>query len=281
MIKIGDLSKLSYISVKTLRFYDEIGLLKPAQVDSMTGYRYYSVSQLARLQRILALKDLGLSLQQITMLLNGDLPADQMVGMLRRRQVELFQEINKNRAMLARIETRLRQFEQENTMSEIDVTIKSIPALWVASVRGTVPTYPEQDPLWDQLMMAMRISNIEPLEPCFCIDHDPEYKDRDHDLEVCFFVSDAVVKRVQEDLVIEPPAVIRQLPAVETMASLIHHGPFLTLPNAYQDMLHWLGENGYRICGPNREIYIQAGEGKVRQDDPSYITEIQFPVEKM
>jgi DNA-binding transcriptional MerR regulator len=89
MFKIGDLSKLSRVSVKTLRYYDEIGLLKPAQVDRFTGYRYYSFDQLPRLNRILALKDLGFSLEQIAQVLNEGLPPAQLRGMLRLRQMEL------------------------------------------------------------------------------------------------------------------------------------------------------------------------------------------------
>ena len=87
MLKIGDFSKLSLVSVKALRYYDELGLLKPVQVDEFTGYRYYSTSQLTRLNRILALKDLGLALEQIAQLLDQDLTPDQVRGMLKLKQI--------------------------------------------------------------------------------------------------------------------------------------------------------------------------------------------------
>lgn len=273
MIKIGDFSKLSLLSVKTLRYYDELGLLKPVHVDRFTGYRYYAASQLPRLQRILALKELGLSLQQIGMLLDGDLPAEQVVGMLRRRQVELQEEIGASQSMLARVEARLRQFEQEKTMPENEVIIKSVPAMWIVSVRGIVPTYPAQGPLWEQLAGAMQKAGITPLEPCFTLDHDQEHKETDHDLEVCYATSG--------EKEIDPPAQARQLPAVETMASLMHHGPFNTLYQSYQVIMQWLDANGYQITGPGREIYISVGNGEGRQDDPSYVTEIQFPVQRI
>ena len=93
MLKIGDFSKLSLVSVKALRYYDERGLLKPARVDPSTGYRFYSVSQLSRLNRILALKDLGLDLSQIAQLLDLELTPDQIRGMLRLKQVELHQQL--------------------------------------------------------------------------------------------------------------------------------------------------------------------------------------------
>lgn len=281
MIKIGDFSKISHVTVKTLRYYDEMSLLKPVQVDPMTGYRYYAAAQLSQLQRILALKDLGLSLQQIALLLEGDLTAGQMAGMLRRRQVELRQEVNRQQATLDRIEARLKEFEQENTMTTIDVTIKSIPACWIASVRGMVPTYPKQGKLWDQLHTAMRTARLEITPPCFCLDHDSEYKERDHDLEVCYFIPDSIGEELGEGVIDHSKAVIRRLPAEESMASLVHHGPYNSLTQAYQEMLRWLDASGYQITGPNREIYIYSGDGPLRQDDPTYISEIQFPVKML
>ena len=129
MFKIGDFSKLSRVPVKTLRYYDEIGLLPPEQVDQYTGYRYYSAHQLERLNRILALKDLGLSLEQIRQMLVQSLPADQIRGMLRLKQAELAEEISDNQARLARVEARLRQIEQENGMPDYEVTIKKLPPI--------------------------------------------------------------------------------------------------------------------------------------------------------
>jgi DNA-binding transcriptional MerR regulator len=273
MIKIGDFSKLSLLSVKTLRYYDEMGLLKPVQVDRFTGYRFYSASQLPRLNRILALKEMGLTLEQIRMLLENDLPVEQLVGILRRRQVELRQEMRENEAMLQRVEARLRQFEQENTMPKNEVTIKSIPALWVASVRGIVPTYPEQYILWDQLEPLLQKAQVKPAGPCFTLDHDPEYHEKDHDLEVC--------EPLAGEARLEAPAQVRLLPAVESMASLIHEGPFSTLYQSYQDMLKWIETNGYQIVDCNREIYVevrgQAGAG----EDAGKVTEIQFPVKRV
>src|SRR5512143_3025631 len=113
MIRIGDFSKLSRVSIKTLRFYDEMGLLKPIEVDRFTGYRYYEFDQLPRLYRILALKDLGFSLEEIGRLFEGDLPTEQMRGMLKLRQAEIRQQVAEEAERLERVEYRLRQIEQE------------------------------------------------------------------------------------------------------------------------------------------------------------------------
>jgi effector-binding domain-containing protein len=272
MIKIGDFSKLSRVTVKTLRYYDELDLLKPVQVDPFTGYRFYAAQQLLLLNRILALKDLGISLAQIKRLLKDGLPQEQMLGILRQRQVELEHEIEGSQAKMERVLARLRQFEQENSMSTVDVVMKSVPAITIASVRGKVPSYTSQDPLWEQLEMRLQQAGVKPIEPCFTIDHDKEYRETDHDLEVCEPIS-GMVKLPQ-------PVEVRTLPAEKVMASLIHHGPFNTLTQSYQKMVKWLEENGYQISGPGREIYISTGEGPVKQDDPSYVVEIQFPVSK-
>ena len=128
------------MSIKTLRYYDEMGLLRPIHVDRFTGYRYYEFDQLAELYRILALKDLGFALEEIGRFLDSDLSVEQMRGMLKLRQAEIRQRVEEEAARLERVERWLREIEQEDSMSKYDVVIKKIEPLNVASVRGVVPT---------------------------------------------------------------------------------------------------------------------------------------------
>ncbi|MBI5035172.1 MAG: MerR family transcriptional regulator [Chloroflexi bacterium] len=273
MFKIGDFSKLSQLSVKTLRYYDELGLLKPVEVDRFTGYRYYSADQLPRLNRILALKDLGLSLEQIASLLDDDLPAAQIRGMLRLKQSEMRERVKEEQARLARVEARLRQIEQEGKMPTYEVVIKKVPTLRVASLRGIIPSFSEQGEMWNELETYLGQQRIKPIGPCLTLYHDTEYKDHDVDAEV----SEPVEASVRSN---SARIKVYDLPAVESMASTVHHGPFNTLSQAYNALMQWIQTNGYRICGPDREIYVKANEPP-RQDDPSYVTEIQIPVEKV
>src|SRR5262249_55442706 len=141
MFKIGDFSRLSQVPVKTLRYYDEIGLLRPIHIDPFTSYRYYALSQLTRLNRILVLKDLGFSLEQIAQLLAEEMPTTQIRGMLRLKQAELQRQLAEDQARLARIEARLRQIEGGDQMPTHDVVIKHVPSQTVASLRETIPTY--------------------------------------------------------------------------------------------------------------------------------------------
>lgn len=272
MFKIGDFSKLSQVTVKALRYYDERGLLKPVEVDRFTGYRFYSADQLPRLNRILALKDLGLSLDQIATLLHDRVTAEQMRGMLRLKQIEAQARVEEDRARLARVEARLRQIEQEGKMPTSEVVIKQVPAQRVASVRDTIPTYSQQDRLWNELYAHLGQNRVQFNGPCFTLYHDTEYRERDVDTEVCQPIAGAASGSAR--------VTIRELPAAETMASVVHKGPFTTINQAYNAVMQWIQANGYRICGSNREIYLHTGN-PVRQDDPSYVTEIQIPVEKV
>ena len=258
-------------NVKALRYYDEIGLLRPAQIDRFTGYRYYSMDQLPRLNRILALKDLGLSLEQSARLLDKELPPDQLRGMLKLKQAELQQQADEVEARLARIEARLRQIEQEGKMSTYDVVIKKVEPQLVAAVRGVVPTPPEQGSLWKELGTFFSQRKAATPGPCFTLYHDVEYKERDLDLEVCEPLGAPVsgTERVR----------VYELPGAERMASTIHHGPFVTINEGYQAIMQWIEANGYRITGPCREVYLQEAQNG-SQTDPNTVTEIQFPVEK-
>jgi effector-binding domain-containing protein len=268
MIKIGTFSRISQVSVKTLRYYDEIGLLKPAQIDRFTGYRFYAIEQLPQLNRILALKELGFSLEQIAQVMRQGLSAEELRGILRLKQAEITLRLQSDQDMLSRIETRIKQIEQENQMPTYDILIKKIEPFAIASTRGIIPSYPEQGGLWNTLESYLAANKTQPAGPCFTIYHadEPEI-----DAEVC----EPLAAPIQAD----EPVKSYLLPGVEAAASTIHHGPFVTIGDAYAALIKWIEENGYQICGPCREIYLRPSNNG-SQTDPSTLTEIQFPVRK-
>ncbi len=279
MIRIGDFSSLGRVSVKTLRFYDERGLLKPVHVDQSTGYRYYEYHQLPRLHRILALKDLGFSLEEISALLRDDLSTGQLRGMLKLRQAEAARTVQDETERLERVEARLKQIEQEDGMSTYDVVIKRVEPVTVASVRGIVPTPPQQGPLWEELGKHLAAHPVKTHGPCLTLYHDTEYKERDWDVEAC--------QPIDGHLAEAGRVKVQTLPAVDTMACVVHHGPFKTIGEAYQAIMQWIDQNGYRISGPGREVVLRepepAGPGTqmaASQVDPETVVEVQYPVEK-
>jgi effector-binding domain-containing protein len=271
MIRIGDFSRLSRVSIKTLRYYDEMGLFKPIEVDRFTGYRYYSASQLPRLNRILALRDLGLSLEQIAQVLDEGVSPEQLRGMLRLKRAELQQHIADEQERLARVEARLNTIELEDTMPDYDVVIKQIELQLVAGARDTLSSYPEIGRLFDEVYGYLARHGVSgPGLIGAAIWHDDEFKTRDIDGEAAVFLK----KSLPESERVK----IYKLPGA-TMASVIHKGAFNKFSQAYEAVLHWGEANGYKIAGPNREVYLYCTQ-PVRQDDDSYVTEIQFPVEK-
>lgn len=272
MFKIGDFSKLSRVSVKALRFYADIGLLPAAHIDTFTGYRYYMADQLPRLNRILALKDLGFTLEQIASALTEGLSPEQLRGMLRLKQAEIERRMQEDQELLARVETRLQQIEQEGKMSQYEVVIKKTSPIRVASLREFVPSYSAIGRLLGEVYGYLQQHGVKPAGPSGAIWHDPGHKESDLDGEA--FVP------IEGDLAGNDRIKVTTLPAVETMASVIHHGSYNRFNQAYQAIITWIEANGYTITGLNREIYLQC-DADVKQDDESYVSEIQFPVTKV
>ncbi len=263
---------MSQVTIKALRYYDEMGLLKPISVDQFTGYRYYAVEQLARLNRILALKDLGLSLEQVAQVLNEGISPERLRGMLQLKQAELRQHIADEQARLTRVESRLKDITMEDTMPDYDVVLKQVEPQLVASVRETLPSYPSIGRLIGEIYDYLHSLGAESQATLAAARwYDDEYKTSDIDSEAVVYLKQPIPasERVK----------VYELPAA-TVASVVHKGAYNTFSQAYEATFRWIEANGYRVVGPNSEIYLYCTE-PVRQDDDSYVTELQFPVEKI
>jgi DNA-binding transcriptional MerR regulator len=266
-LKIGDFARLGQVTVQTLRHYDDLGLLKPVEVDAFSSYRYYTFEQLPRLHRILALKDFGLSLEQISQLLAQDLLPSELRGMLKLKQSELREQVQDQIDRLERIEARLRQIEQENILPPYEVVLRRIEPLLIASVRGFLPTYWDATPLWMELAEKMSRAGISAAGPYFSIYHAPEPQ---IDTEACV----PVIPAAREQSILP----VYELPAVEQMACTIHHGPFTGLINGFTALFKWVDANGYQMAGPDREIYLLHPSKVDFANDVQAITELQVPV---
>lgn len=268
MLKIGDFSALAQVSIKTLRYYDQAGLLRPAHVDDQSGYRYYSAGQLAQLHRILALRDFEFSLEQIAELLRDGVTAEQMRGMLLLQQKELEQRVREEGDRLSRLSSRIRVIERENEMA-YEVILKSLPKQKIASVREVVPGYAAVGSLCAKVASGLGPAMAHVTLPV-AIWHDHEYKEKDVDAEAGFYL--------RGDVAAVDGVRVHELPET-TAAAVIHNGSYQRLREAYDALLKWVAANEYQIAGPIRELYLHVTE-PVRQDDETYVTEIQVPVVK-
>ena len=154
MLKIGEFSRLSQVTVATLHHYDEIGLLKPAQIDKFTNYRYYTLEQLPHVHRILALKELGLSLDQIIQMVNTELPTEQLRGMLALKEAEAQQRVDEETARLARIRFHIRQIEMEASMSHLDIRIKKIEPMHALTIRFLAKTHADYEKVGKEIIQG-------------------------------------------------------------------------------------------------------------------------------
>jgi effector-binding domain-containing protein len=270
VFKIGDFSRLSLVSVKALRYYDEIGLLTPVKVDQFTGYRYYSAEQLPRLNYILALKDLGLSLEDIALLIKDNLTPSQMRDIFLLKKAELAQRVTDEQQKLERVERLLQHLEQEGKMSAYQVTVKKLEPQLIASVRETLPNYGACAPLFGEVYQYLAKKLVfKPAGPPFMLYHDPEYKEKDVDIEIGV----PITKAVQGSGRVK----VYELAGVE-IASTVYKGPYSGVNAAYQAVLKWCEANGYEFNGPCREVYLT--DPNDLADPSANITEIQVPVKK-
>lgn len=274
MLKIRDFAKLAEVSMTTLRYYDEIGLFKPIQVDSETGYRFYTMDQLPYLHRILAFKELGLGLTQIVEILNEGISSEALQGMLRLRQAQLQQHMQAEQEQLVRLEARLRSLEQGSGLPTYEVVLKAVKPITGISLHLTTTDIASQAHWSDSIDATLKRYGVTPIDSLLVLHAESEDEHTPSSVEVVAPVEwrdiNALITRSEGRLT------RCELPAVPRMASTLHHGPPSLALSAYQALGTWMENNGYTIVGPRRKIFLRRGD---HLDDA--LTEIQFPVEKV
>jgi DNA-binding transcriptional MerR regulator len=270
VLTIGDFARYGRVSVRMLRHYDETGLLKPAHVDPATGYRSYSASQLARLNRLVALKELGFTLRQVLQLLDDEVPAEQLRGMLRLREAEIENQIATSEARLAHVRARLALIAEESACA--DVLLKPIPAVRVAELSGIAMSMdPEsigavvQD-LFAELGCALSSVRVQPTGPGIAYYTEAEDEDRVI-VHACMPVNGAPAQARSFS--------ITDLPAFSQAATTLYAGSMDYCLPIYQALGRWIERAGYRGAGPHREITLSCPA-----DRDQMVTEIQVPVEQ-
>jgi DNA-binding transcriptional MerR regulator len=278
MFRIGEFSRIARVTIDTLRHYDALGLLKPANVDPFTGYRYYSARQLVSLNRILALKEVGFSLEEIARILQGNPTSAELRGMLKAQLARAEQEAQAAQLRRDRILARLNTLNLEDTMPEYEVTLKPVDVLTIAAIRETVPAL-EQLPqrcseMFDTIERWVRANHL-PLGPSMSIYYNEGFVRENIDTECSFIIPDP---EAAENVSPIAPIQLRQLEPVPLMASTMATEDFYKKPGgllpAYNALARWIEDNGYQIAGPPRELFY----GSAEKGDLT--AEVQFPVEK-
>jgi DNA-binding transcriptional MerR regulator len=272
MFSIGEFGRLGGVSVRTLRHYDEIGLLRPATVDPDTGYRGYSARQLGQLNRIMALKELGLSLSQARRLLAG-ITLEELQGMLMLRRAQLEHELIEHKNKLLGVEARLRSIAREGAMPADDIVAKTIPAVDVVVIAGPAPGFGAENVVpvvnrlveqLDQLGIGDRIKEAGPRIVFY---------DHEHGENVVVHLALPVTEPPGE---LPAPVEYRVLPEIEAAATVRNGLAASIFPMVYQDLVQWIDERGYRADpGPGREVWVHEVDDIADVDQQVF--EIQLP----
>lgn len=261
---IGDFARLGQVSVRMLRHYDEIGLLAPDSVDAASGYRSYSPEQLSVLNRIVALKDLGLSLDQVGRILADRVGVAELHGMLRLRRTELEDEMRAGGSRLAAVESRLRMIEREGEMSA-DYVVKPVPAVRLAALTDTLdPAEFGQriGPMFGKVQSELNGVHASLAVPI------ATYAEAETGMDV--------VVGYAYDGAPPPGLQVVDLPAATAVCG-VHLGPMSRIGESWQAMHRWLVDNNFEHAGPCRELYVRA----VSDDQQDWVTELQQPVRQV
>lgn len=272
MFRIGEFSHMSGISINTLYHYDNIGLMQPTKVDKFTGYRYYEASQLVTLNKIMALKDAGFSLGEISNILKTNPVNKALIDILEVKAESLEKELEKQADKLQRLRTNIFLIKNGGIPNMNEISIKKVEPILVASLRrcfikNDTKTYDEFcEECWVDVNAHITKMSGKVTIPCMTLYHeDNNYK---QDMEV--------IEPITKSIPSSDTVNIYELPMTEKMACIVHNGPFSTIGETYKAMSNWISENNYTVCGPIRELYHK---GEWATDDPNeYVTELQFPI---
>jgi DNA-binding transcriptional MerR regulator len=273
MFRIGDFSRIARVSARLLRFYDELGLFVPAHADQSTGYRYYAIEQLAQLNRILVLKELGFNLDQVRDILRAQIDPSELRNMLVLRRNDVEQTLALEARRLQQIETRIAQLENEGTLSADDVIVRTEPAREIASLRRVVPSFIAARGLIVELRELAR-----PLLPrgsaptLLAIAHSPQFEQDELDVEFAYVV-DGI------SLAANPAGqslTRRTLEGVERMAVCIRVGLPEDAHLVTAKIGRYLAASGDALAGPSREVFLKLPSPERMHES---VVEMQFAIE--
>lgn len=272
MFTVGEFARLAQVSKRLLRYYDEIDLFKPSKVDTTRGFRLYSAEQLSQLNRILALKDLGLSLDQIRRALTSNVSTEEIQGMLLMKKSEIEQQLQEELQRIRKIESRLQLIRDDEMGKPLNVIVKSLPALPVLSIRRTFDTFDDSLEMYRQIDYQLGASSKYGLGFCIC------YSDVDTDQNLDIEFGRLLENKTQKSITLHNGLELqyRQLPAIEAMATIVVTGALETLHQGYVNIARWSEANNYRPAGIARELTLLSPQ---KTDGSDMITEIQMPVE--
>jgi DNA-binding transcriptional MerR regulator len=270
MFKIGEFSKITQISVRMLRYYDEQKLLVPCLIDDLNGYRFYSAEQINQLNRIILLRNMGFGVKEIKTLLetwNSETIKNNLLEQMKKTE----ENIQSEKRKLQQIQGLLYDLDNLGSKLNIEIVMKSLPMQHVMSIRRMVPDYYHESVLWQEFNEVLNnVRNADKLKS-FSIYHDLDYREKDVDIEICVVV-DHIDRPIMNKEVID-----RQIEKVDMAACFMIYGPYDNISLAYKEFAYWLEQHSeYQMHGENRQV---CHVSRCHTENPEeYITELQIPL---
>jgi DNA-binding transcriptional MerR regulator len=270
MFKIGEFSKITQISVRMLRYYDEQKLLEPCLIDDTNGYRLYSANQIDQLNRIILLRNMGFGVKEIKALLetwNSENIKNNLLEQMKKTE----ENIQSEKRKLQQMQGWLYDLDNQGKKLNIEIIMKSLPMQHVMSIRKIVPDYYYESLLWAEFGEALSgVRNVDKLQS-FSIYHDLDYREKDVDIEICVVADYSDIPIKNKDVI------YRQIKKVDMAACFMIYGPYNNISHAYKEFAFWLEQhNEYQMQGENRQVCHVSMCHTNNPDE--YITELQIPL---
>lgn len=269
MLRIGDFSKLSRISIRMLHHYDEISLLSPEYVDDMTNYRYYGEGQLAEANRISVLKEMGFQLAVIKDIMQSKDSEKKLAALIEEKKLEVMGQLREAEHRIQLLDTAMEKLRKGEMIMNYDVVLKNMPERYVASVRKVIPEYSQEGMLWGILNQETAGMNLQIASPMFAaaVYYDGEYKESDVDVEI-----QQEVKGKYKDT---EHVVFKTVPSMQ-VASVTFKGSYSQMNDVNMAIANWVKENGHEFAGAAFNIYYVSPGDTDKEEE--FVTEVCYPV---
>ena len=277
MFKIGEFAQIAQVSDNLLRHYDAIGLLKPIHVDEWTGYRYYSASQLPQLNRILALKDLGLSLDEAREVMAENISTGEIRQILSQQKLQIEQTLQAEKMRLLRVEARLQQIEADGSLDNLEIIVKHIPTQPFLAMDYRMRLLDEGPDLVRAVTQSVETAlDKKSLKHFAAVFHYNGFREENVDVEAGIILNRA--KQVEISFQNASMLTLRELPELKQVATLVQHEKNHILFHAYEALGRWLELNSYQLIGAVRKLYLTPPD---REEENKALVEIQFPIQPL
>ncbi|MCB5954507.1 MerR family transcriptional regulator [Enterococcus sp. CWB-B31] len=274
MFRIGEFSKLSQVSIRMLRYYDEQGLLHPHKVDQEAGYRIYHVNQLLKVQKIILLRNMKFSTAEIKELIAEEVTDEHFQQRLKEKYAQIEQEIAEEQRRLFYLSKTLEKMENPDE-KDFHVIFRELPSEPIVSLRKRIHSYYHEGPLWQEFIELLESETLEYQKQApdnFTIFHDEGYREEDVEIEICL--------KLKETAEVKEPLTCYQIEKIPLAASIFILGPYENIKEAYFYFANWLSENEeYEMLKPTRQVSHRGPETGSKPED--YLIEIQIPIKKI